>query len=151
MAYIVTQTHPMIKVAWIAMTCVYKVSELWTWVRITVSEIFFSFQAARAQQQVDKDARQLAEDLSSLLAYATACRDLPPINGREAIVDRVVALTKEGACLIDESMAYDFVSKLPSSRTWNNCSACLSQSDTSYIGRAALGPVTGIEGQNKRR
>lgn len=73
-------------------------------------KVFVFFQTAKAQQQIDEDSRQLVEDLSSLLAYATVCRDLPSVNG-ENIVDRVFALTKEGACLIDESMAYNFFGK----------------------------------------
>lgn len=69
----------------------------------------FFYQAAKAQQEVDEDSRQLVEDLSSLLAYTAACKDLPQINGRDTVVGRVISLTKESACLIDECMAHSFV------------------------------------------
>ena len=43
-----------------------------------------------------------------MLAYAVACRDLMPIEGRESIVVKAVQLTQEGACIIDECMAHGF-------------------------------------------
>lgn len=41
-----------------------------------------------------------------MLAYAVACKDVAPIEGRENIVVRVANLTREGACIIDDRMAH---------------------------------------------
>lgn len=75
----------MIKVAWIAVTCIYKVGISSSWYtslsRVKPSGFIFFYQAAKAQQEVDEDSRQLVEDLSSQLAYTAACKDLPQING----------------------------------------------------------------------
>ncbi|EIM81970.1 uncharacterized protein STEHIDRAFT_141924, partial [Stereum hirsutum FP-91666 SS1] len=83
--------HPMIKVAWTVVTCLYK--------------------AAKAQQELDADARQLAEEISAMLAYVASCKDLAPVGGRESIVLRAVVLTQEGACLIDTCMAHRFAAR----------------------------------------
>lgn len=61
-----------------------------------------------------------------MLAYAAACQDLMPVEGRENMVLKAVRLTKEGACIIDACMAHRFVGE------WRH-GACdgLSKPDTS--------------------
>lgn len=70
---------------------------------------FILSQAAKNQQNIDDDSRQLAEELSIMLAYSAACHRLTPVEGRESIVVRAVRLTQEGACIIDECMAHSFI------------------------------------------
>lgn len=73
------------------------------------------FQAARAQQNLDGEAEQLAEDLSVMLAYAASCKDLVPVEGRENIILRAVRLTQEGACLMDALMDHRFAGRVSKS------------------------------------
>lgn len=75
--------------------------------------MFIISQAAKNQQNIDDDSRQLAEELSIMLAYTAACRDLTLVEGRENIVVRAVRLTQEGACIIDECMAHGFIGESP--------------------------------------
>ncbi|EIM82043.1 uncharacterized protein STEHIDRAFT_114701 [Stereum hirsutum FP-91666 SS1] len=80
--------HPMIKVAWTVVTCLYK--------------------ASKAQRELDEDTRQLSEEISVMLAYVAACKDLAPVEGRGNMVLRAVELTQAGACLIDTCMSHRF-------------------------------------------
>lgn len=89
---------------------------------------------------MDDDSRQLAEELSIMLAYAAACRDLIPVEGRESIVLKAVRLTKEGACIIDACMAHPFAGESSDSG-----SVVVHSGLTSQKVRMTLGPFTGIQ------
>lgn len=112
MVHLVEQAHPMIKVAWTIVICLYKVSFS---LSMSISDQYWSIfervrdsQASKAQQELDAEARQLAEEIAVMLAYVSACKDIKPVEGRDDIVLRAVELTQEGACLIDACMAHRF-------------------------------------------
>lgn len=104
----------MAKVAWTVVTCLYKVSftlsQYWPMTRdqSVLAYCIHGPQASRAQQELDAEARQLAEEISVMLAYVASCKDLAPVEGRASLVLRAVELTTQGACLIDACMAHRF-------------------------------------------
>lgn len=117
MPYCAEQAHPIVKVSWTVMTCIYKVCR---WLRgdWSMFEGCLTFaldldsQTAKAQQKLDRESQQLAEDLSVMLAYVASCKDLVPVKGRESIVLRAVRLSQEGACLIDAFMEHKFAGRV---------------------------------------